>query len=140
MPVIIDIEKAPTQDLPHGRGKTALLFNPSNGARHVDVHVNTLNPGVKTGSIHYHRTIENIYVIIEGEGKIIDVEGNEFPVKAGQAVFLKPGENLDTHEIYNTGSGPLRLVEIYAPPHPEEVYKDKDMNYSKRDHTVVKDT
>ena len=75
MPSIIDIEKAPVRDLPHGRGRSAQLFNPTNGANNVDVHINTLNPGVTVGGIHYHRYIENVYVILEGRGEIIDVNG-----------------------------------------------------------------
>ncbi|HZW56510.1 MAG TPA: cupin domain-containing protein [Nitrososphaerales archaeon] len=140
MPVIIDIEKSPRRDLPHGRGVTAVLFNPSNGAMNVDVHINTLNPGVREGAIHYHRKMENIYVILEGEGVIIDESGREYPVKAGQAVLLKPGEGVDTHEIYNYGSEPLRFVEIYAPAHPKEAYVGSSIDPEKRDHVVVKNT
>lgn len=119
-----------------------MLFNPSNGAMNVDVHINTLNPGVREGAIHYHRRIENVYVILEGEGAIIDASGREYPVRAGQAVFLKPGEGVDTHEIYNTGSGPLRFVEIYAPAHPKEAYaaNSSSIDPKKRDHVVVRNT
>jgi mannose-6-phosphate isomerase-like protein (cupin superfamily) len=125
-------------ELPHGRGKSYALFDPRNVAKNLDVHVNVLNPGVRKGSVHYHNTIENVYVIIEGKGVIVDKDGKEFPVKAGQAVFLKPGEGVDTHEILNTGKNPLRLVEIYSPPHPDEAYKSRVFDPSKRDHHIVK--
>ncbi len=116
------------------------MFDPSNGPKNVDVHINTLYPGVTAGSIHYHRAIEDIYVILEGEGKIVDSSGREFHVKAGQAVFLRPGENIDPHEIYNIGSGPMRFIEIYAPPHPETYYKDRIGNRGDRDHVLVRNT
>ena len=138
MPLIIDIDNAPTMDLPHGRGKSFNLFNPSNATKNIDVHINVLNPGVEKGAIHYHKTIENVYIILEGTGKIVDKDNNEYPIKAGQAVFLKPGEGVDTHEIFNTGKGPLKLVEIYAPPQPTEVYMTNKFDRSKRDHHVVK--
>ena len=137
MPTIIDIDKAPIMELPHGRGKSINLFNPSNHTKNIDVHINVLNPNVHKGAIHYHKTIENVYIILEGNGKIVDKDNNEYPIKAGQAVFLKPGEGVDTHEIFNTGTGPLKLVEIYAPPQPIEAYGSK-FDPSKRDHHVVK--
>ena len=140
MPSIIDIEKAPVRDLPHGRGRSAQLFNPTNGANNVDVHINTLNPGVTVGGIHYHRYIENVYVILEGRGEIIDVNGKRTPISAGQAVFFKPGELTDTHEIYNNGEKPLRFVEIYAPPHPKDAYVGNTLDRSKTDHVVVRNT
>jgi mannose-6-phosphate isomerase-like protein (cupin superfamily) len=137
MPTILNIDECPVMDLPHGRGKSINLFNPSNATKNVDVHINVLNPGVKKGAIHYHKTIENVYIILEGNGTIVDKDGKVYPIRAGQAVFLKPGENVDTHEIFNTGTGPLKLVEIYSPPQPLQAYGGK-FDPSIRDHHVVK--
>ncbi len=39
------------------------MFNPTNYAKNVDVHINVFNPGVTKGAIHYHKNIENIYVV-----------------------------------------------------------------------------
>jgi mannose-6-phosphate isomerase-like protein (cupin superfamily) len=139
MPVVVDIDKCRTVDLPHGRGKSIKLFDPSNHTKNVDVHINILNPGVTKGAIHYHKNIENVYVVLEGEGRILDKDGKEYKIRAGQAVFMKPGEPPDTHEIYNTGNGPLRLVEVYAPPQPKEAYEGA-LDFSKRDHIIVKRT
>ncbi len=138
MPVIIDIKKAPKRPLNHERGLFTPLFNPTNGVHNVDVHVNVLKPGVKRGAIHYHENIENVYIILEGRGKITDKDGKEYQIRAGQAVFLKPGKDVDTHEIFNTGKKPLKLVEIYAPPQPLEAYTNKVFDPSKRDHHIVK--
>ena len=138
MPIVIDIDKAPTRNLPDGRGKIILLFNPKNYAKNVDVHINIINPGVTKGDIHYHKNIENVYIVLEGEGKIVDEHGKEYPIKAGQAVFMRPGEPPDTHGILNTGKTPLRLVEVYAPPQPREYYEGDSPATSKRDHITVK--
>lgn len=140
MPEIIDIDKAPIRELPNGRGKSVQLFNPTNGVNNVDIHINTLNPGVTAGGIHYHRYIENVYVILEGSGEIIDEAGKHTPIRAGQAVFFKPGDQKDTHEIYNNGKVPLRLVEIYAPPHPKDAYVGNTLDRTKTDHVIVRDT
>lgn len=140
MPSIVNIDEAPVRELPHGRGKSVQLFNPTNGVSNIDVHINTLNPGVTVGGIHYHRYIENVYVILEGSGEIIDADGKHTPIKSGQAVFFKPGELVDTHEIYNNGSTPLRFVEIYAPPHPKDAYVGNTLDRSRTDHVVVRNT
>ncbi len=140
MPIIIEIGSAPVRELPHNRGKSVQLFNPSNGAQNLDVHMNILNPGVKRGSIHYHRNLENVYVVLDGEGEIIDANGNHYPITAGQAVYFRPGENIDTHEIYNIGNDPLRFLEIYAPPHPKEAYVGNTLDRTKADHVVVATT
>jgi mannose-6-phosphate isomerase-like protein (cupin superfamily) len=140
MPVILDIDKAPTMDLPHGRGRMWRLFDPSNVARNLDIHINVLNPGVTAGAIHYHKVIENAYVILEGEGQILDMNGKKYDIRAGQAIFFQPGELVDTHEIYNTGKNQLKLVEVYAPPHPKEAYVGTSIDLSRRDHIVVKRT
>ncbi len=137
LPTIIDVDNARTRDLPHGRGVSAILFDPSTGANHVDVHLNVLNPGVRAGTVHYHRNLENVYVVLEGEGKIVDHEGREYPIRAGQAVLFKPGDMVDPHEIINTGTTKLKLVEIYAPPHPRSAYETDQR--TGRDHVPVKE-
>ena len=139
MPVVMDIDKAPVETFPDGRGKRVRLFDPSNFTKNIDLHINILYPGQPAkGDIHYHKTMENIYIILEGEGKIFNSKGEEFPVKAGQVVLFRPGEPPDDHEPYNTGSEPLRFIEIYAPPHPREAYLEMNGGQSKRDSVFVK--
>jgi mannose-6-phosphate isomerase-like protein (cupin superfamily) len=59
--------------------------------------------------LHRHAPHE-LYYIFAGAG-IVSLEGREFPVKAGSAVFI-PG--MAEHGIRQTGSEPLRL--FYAFP------------------------
>jgi mannose-6-phosphate isomerase-like protein (cupin superfamily) len=139
MPLIVQIAKAPAVELPHGRGTKISLFDPTNGVNNVDVHINILNPRITKGSIHYHKAVENIYVVLEGQGKIVDKNNQEYRIEAGQAVFFKPGD-ADTHELYNTGKGPLRLIEIFAPPHPRDSYLGHPQDRSKRDMVIVRTT
>ena len=52
----------------------------------------------------------------EGEGEAI-LEGERSPVRAGSLAFVVAGTR---HNFVNTGSGPLRLITIYAPAeHPD---------------------
>ena len=139
MPVIVDLDQAPKENFHDGGGKKIRIFDPANHTRNVDVHINIINPGQPAkGVIHYHKNIENIYIILEGEGKIVDENGKEYKIKAGQAIFMKPGEPPDSHGILNTGKVPLRLVEVYAPPQPREAYDGGSFDASKRDHITVK--
>ena len=50
--------------------------------------------------------------MVSGEGMAI-VEGEEVILREGALVFIHRGER---HEIRNTGSGPLRTLNVYVPP------------------------
>lgn len=61
-------------------------------------------PGSKGGNYHYHEKGEHIITIISGEGTEI-IEGEEFPVKAGDVLFIPAGEK---HTIMNNSDRDLR--------------------------------
>ena len=49
----------------------------------------TLEPGQRTQR-HYHRIAEEIYLIVEGEGRL-EVDGEIAEVGAGEAILIPPG-------------------------------------------------
>ena len=51
-------------------------------------------------------------LIVEGEGEAI-VEGQRVMRREGMLVLIRRGE---THEIRNTGRGPLKALNVYVPP------------------------
>jgi mannose-6-phosphate isomerase-like protein (cupin superfamily) len=60
---------------------------------------------------HYHAKTEEIYFILEGEGRMrIETETQE--VRVGDAIAIPPGKK---HKLWNTGSAPLRLLCCCAP-------------------------
>ena len=63
-------------------------------------------PGGQGGALHYHERGEHIIVIVSGEGVEI-VEGAEFPVKAGDVLFVPAGEK---HTIVNRSDKELRYL------------------------------
>ena len=65
---------------------------------------------------HYHRKTEEIYFITEGEGRM-RIEGEERPVRIGDAIAIPPGQN---HKIWNTGSTVLKLLCCCAPPYEHD--------------------
>jgi quercetin dioxygenase-like cupin family protein len=49
----------------------------------------TLAPGQSTER-HYHRLSEEIYLLVEGSGRL-EVDGEEEDVRAGDAILIPPG-------------------------------------------------
>ncbi|MCX8154874.1 MAG: cupin domain-containing protein [Verrucomicrobiae bacterium] len=60
---------------------------------------------------HYHARTEEIYLILEGEGRM-RIEGEERRVQAGDAIAIPPGRR---HKLWNTGRERLRLLCCCAP-------------------------
>jgi mannose-6-phosphate isomerase-like protein (cupin superfamily) len=72
-------------------------------------------PGAATVE-HFHHASEEIYYVLEGEGRL--KLGHEVaPVKAGEAVVIPPGIR---HKLLNTGAAPLVLLCCCAPPYSDE--------------------
>jgi mannose-6-phosphate isomerase-like protein (cupin superfamily) len=57
-------------------------------------------------------TLDQFFRVEEGTGEAI-LDAVRTPIKAGFAVIVPAGAN---HNIINTGSVPLKLYTIYAPP------------------------
>jgi mannose-6-phosphate isomerase-like protein (cupin superfamily) len=74
-----------------------------------------LPPGNRT-SLHYHIRTEEIYFILEGQG-LMRVGADTASVGPGDAVAIPPGA---THQITNTGAGPLRFLCCCAPGYEHE--------------------
>jgi mannose-6-phosphate isomerase-like protein (cupin superfamily) len=60
---------------------------------------------------HYHVRTEEIYYITHGTGRM-RIGGEARDVKTGDATAIPPGCK---HKLWNTGSGPLRLLCCCAP-------------------------
>jgi len=59
-----------------------------------------------------HANVEQSIVIVSGTGRA-DINDKSQPLAAGDLVVAPKGS---THNIVNTGGGPLELYTIYAPP------------------------
>ncbi len=62
----------------------------------------------KTSAHHIHEWEHEVY-IIKGSGTLI-CDGKEFPVKAGDALFIPP--NVDHYTLNNGGQGVMRRIEV----------------------------
>jgi mannose-6-phosphate isomerase-like protein (cupin superfamily) len=71
-------------------------------------------PGIRHGRYHYHEKREGIFVIISGKARM-KVEGKEYPIEAGDIIYLSPGEK---HTITNESGKEFRFMEFFTnPPH-----------------------
>jgi mannose-6-phosphate isomerase-like protein (cupin superfamily) len=82
---------------------------------------------IETGSEigeEVHDDVDQTLVFVSGEGDAV-LEGEREPVTPGHLVFVPAGTR---HNFVNTGSEPLKLWTIYAPPeHPDgTVHATKD--------------
>ena len=73
--------------------------------------VMTLQPGEEIGE-EVHSDRDQFFRIEEGAGVIV-IDGSENAVEDDFAVIVPAGAR---HNVRNTGSQPLRLYTIYAPP------------------------
>jgi mannose-6-phosphate isomerase-like protein (cupin superfamily) len=64
------------------------------------------------GPDNRHRGSDQWLYILSGTGTAV-VNGKSYPLRAGTLLLIERG---DTHEIRNTGRGPLRTLNVYVPP------------------------
>ncbi len=72
-------------------------------------------PGKETRR-HLHRTFQEIYHFLEGEG-IMFLGEDSLPVKEGDSILIPAGT---PHKVRNTGSAPLRILCCCIPPYTHE--------------------
>lgn len=61
---------------------------------------------------HYHKNRESLLMVISGQATEV-VEGKEFPLKAGQLIYIPP---MVKHVIYNSSDKEdLRYMEFFTP-------------------------
>ena len=79
-------------------------------AKHCQLVVMALKPGEEIGAeVH---TLDQFFRVEEGTGEAV-LDGVRTAIRAGFAVIVPAGAN---HNIVNTGSAPLKLYTLYAPP------------------------
>ncbi len=69
---------------------------------------------------HNHPESEEVLYVLSGEGEQVVDDGEPFPVKAGDAIYVPTAV---FHSTLNTGWEPLRLLIAYAPAGPERVLR-----------------
>ena len=88
-------------------GKAARLISLDDNPPTCTLSYSVIEPD-KTSAHHIHQWEHEVY-IMEGAGTLI-CDGKEYPVKAGDAMYI-PG-NVDHYTLNNGGKGNIRRVEI----------------------------
>ena len=76
------------------------------GATASELSFQTLVPGQDSGFLHTHKTHEELYIILKGEGQY-QVDGEIFPVSEGTIVRVAPDGK---RALKNTGSENLTML------------------------------
>ena len=71
-----------------------------------DLSFQTLVPGQDSGFLHTHKTHEELYIILKGEG-MYQVDGEQIPVSEGSIVRVDPAGK---RALKNTGSENLTMM------------------------------
>ena len=92
--------------------------------KNMQLVLTSLRPGEEIGE-ETHDNIDQFFRIEEGSGEVV-INGQTSSVKSDYAIVVPAGAR---HNIKNTGTTPLRLYTIYAPPE----HKDKTIHATKQD-------
>lgn len=76
------------------------------GATGSELSFQTLVPGQDSGFLHTHKTHEELYIILRGEGQY-QVDGEVFPVSEGSVVRVAPDGK---RALKNTGTADLTML------------------------------
>ena len=76
------------------------------GTTGCELSFQTLVPGQDSGFLHTHKTHEELYIILKGEGQY-QVDGEIFPVNEGTIVRVSPDGR---RALKNTGSDNLTML------------------------------
>lgn len=75
-----------------------------------------INP-TKGHDVHTHPESDEVLHVIEGDGVQTVGDSGEFPVQAGDSIYIPRGTE---HSTFNTGWRQLRLLAIYSPGGAEQ--------------------
>lgn len=82
---------------------------------HMQLVLMSLQVGEDIG-LEIHKENDQFFRFESGQGKCL-IDGNEYHVKDGDVVIIPAGAR---HNVINTGSTPLKMYTIYAPPHHKD--------------------
>lgn len=105
---IVSLEQIPSQAMQMDGAKGVVKQIPvgqEDGAPNFSFRVFSVDPG---GHTPYHRhAFEHLNYILEGEGVLVDEEGREHPLKAGDYGLVAPDEK---HQFRNTS--PAKMLKF----------------------------
>jgi uncharacterized cupin superfamily protein len=100
---------------------------PELGATKLGYNLTELPPGKTAFPYHFHYVNEEMFLVLEGTGKIRMPDGTH-PLKPGDLVCCPPGPD-GAHQIVNDGTSPLRYLALSTIQDPEVVEYPDSVKY-----------
>ncbi|CAG0958212.1 putative monooxygenase [Rhodocyclaceae bacterium] len=82
---------------------------------HIQLVLMALDPGEEIGE-EVHEDTDQFFRVEEGRGKVI-IDGVATPIESDTGIVIPAGAR---HIVINTGSRPMKMYTLYAPPHHED--------------------
>ena len=101
-----------------GRELRWLVTPESVGAERLSIAIMNCHPHAVVRPMHGHRDIEEVILILDGEGEAW-VDGDRAFFKKGDAVLFPANSR---HQVRNTGGSPLRTASIFSAPTKPDDY------------------
>lgn len=113
MKPVVNINDLEIRETGNGAGFAASVasFGPQIGSKKMGVMLHVVEAGKKAFPFHAHHQIEEMFVILEGEGTY-RFGDKEYPVKAGDVCAAPTGGAENAHQLINTGEKQLKYLGI----------------------------
>lgn len=112
--------KTPAYVIAGGKASVKILLDKASvGAKEAYLGVLTALPGTKV-PVHRHKESAELIYVLEGQGKMT-LGKRVFRVKQGMAIYIPPNTPHSLH--VDTQVQPLKVVQVYAKPGPEQRFK-----------------
>jgi uncharacterized cupin superfamily protein len=110
---ILNLAEVPLRDGGNGKAFKAKVgsFGKQIGSKGIGVMLHVVEPGEKAFPFHVHHQIDELFVILEGEGTY-RFGDDRFPIKSGDVCAAPTGGPENAHQILNTGKTTLKYLGI----------------------------
>ncbi len=100
--LVAQLDEIPPQPCPCGTTRRA--FADASARAPASVHRVEISADARS---HYHKTMTEIYIVVEGEG-MIEADGQRIPVRPMSSVMIKPG-------CRHRAIGKLKILNVAIP-------------------------
>lgn len=100
---VAQLDTIPPVSCPCGQARRAFHDVPGNTL--ATVHLTDIHEDSRA---HYHKTMTEIYIVIEGEGQL-EADGEIIPLKPMTAIMIRPG-------CVHRAVGKLKIINVPMPP------------------------
>lgn len=129
-PPIIHINSIEQTEFGQGENFSAKLgrIGPMLGMEKMGCTLVELEAGKKAWPYHLHYGLEELFIIMEGNGSI-RYDGDNHDIRAGDIIFAPTGEGT-AHQIINTSNATLRYLAVSTMVSPDMCYYPDSGKYA----------